>query len=270
MPAFASPSSPPVPSMSLPPRPYGVLVLGPHRAGTTIVASALGALGLGLPRLDDRPAGRTGGSEGRLESVSLTSLSDEILRRLGGSWDDPPPLPDPHSQTSEPPELLAPLRRAAATFEESFCAPAGPVCWTDPRTALVLPQWRRILEGVRPLSAVLCVREPLAAARSLDRATGLGLPVGLALWERYTRRAVEGLAGLPAFVSVFADALGDPERWQADLAGWLTSLEVRLPAGAEGGRRRGAPAARLSDEIAGEMGDAGAGGSDGGATGRRP
>ena len=200
-----------------------------------------------------------------MESVSLTSLSDEILRRLGGSWDDPPPLPDPHSQTSEPPELLAPLRRAAATFEESFCAPAGPVCWTDPRTALVLPQWRRILEGVRPLSAVLCVREPLAAARSLDRATGLGLPVGLALWERYTRRAVEGLAGLPAFVSVFADALGDPERWQADLAGWLTSLEVRLPAGAEGGRRRGAPAARLSDEIAGEMGDAGAGGSDGGA-----
>src|SRR5271166_5535385 len=78
-----------------------VLVVGMHRSGTSAVASALGELGLALPREGDLLGPRFGNEKGHFESLSLMSLGDEALRLLGGSWDDPPELPPDPANSDE-------------------------------------------------------------------------------------------------------------------------------------------------------------------------
>jgi GT2 family glycosyltransferase len=206
----------------VPVRPPCVLVVGMHRSGTSATASTLAELGLALPRDEDLLGARFGNELGHFESQSLMGLSDEILGHIGRSWDDPPDLGEIG------PEVLADLAgygdRARTVFEAAFGAPDSPVVWKDPRTALLLPFWRSALD--RPLATVLMVREPLEVAQSLDRRNSLAITTSLALWERYYRQSVAGIAGLPAFVSSFEDALDRPTEWRQELAGWLRGLGI--------------------------------------------
>lgn len=198
-----------------------ILVVGMHRSGTSAVASALSQLGLGLPASDDLLGPRRGNERGHFESLALIAENDDILRRLGGAWDDPPPVPsDPASCE----ELSPVLGRARAAFAKAFADRGRPACWKDPRTSLLLGLWRQVID--RPLAAVLCLRHPLQAARSLEERDGISLPFGLALWERYLRSAVAGLSGLSVFVSGYSDALADPRTWRAEMSEWLDRLDV--------------------------------------------
>jgi GT2 family glycosyltransferase len=198
-----------------------VLVVGMHRSGTSAVASALASLGLALPPPEDLLGRRRGNEHGHFESQSLLDECDEVLRRLGGAWDDPP------AASSDPTfsEELAPLvKRARSAFGATFADRRSAACWKDPRTALLLPFWRQAID--RPLAAVLCVRHPLEVAQSLEHRDAIALPAGLALWERYMRSALSGLAGLPVFVSEYADALAQPAEWRRQAAEWLATLGV--------------------------------------------
>ena len=189
------------------------------RSGTSATASTLSALGLCLPAEDDLLGCSPSSRAGHFESISLLEESDDLLRRLGGAWDDPPNLPPDPACSDE----LAPVaRRSAAVFQRVFPDPRRAVCWKDPRTALLLPFWRQVID--RPIACVFCVRHPLEVAHSLERRDGLELPVGLALWERYQHRAVTALSGLPVYVSSYADACANPSAWREGLLSWLRSL----------------------------------------------
>ncbi len=201
-------------------RPACVLVVGMHRSGTSATASTLGELGLSLPRDEDLLGARFGNEAGHFESQSLMALSDELLGRIGRSWDDPPDLGEIGPDTLPESGTLA--RRAREAFEAAFAAPDCPVVWKDPRTCLLLPFWRAALD--RPVAVVLVVRDPLEVAQSLDRRNAIGIPTCLALWERYHHLAVPAMAGLPTFVCSFSDALDRPVEWRAELADWLTAL----------------------------------------------
>ena len=95
----------------------------------------------------------------------------------------------------------------------------GPSVWKDPRLCLLLPYWRTQLPG--PMAAVFVWRNPLAVAHSLHRRDGLPLVVGLALWERYNRVALEGLAGIDTLGVEFDDAVADPAGFVDRCAEWL-------------------------------------------------
>ena len=109
------------------------------------------------------------------------------------------------------------------------------MCWKDPRTSLLLPS------GVRPSTG----RSQRSSAsgtpsRSLSRSKrrdAIVLPTGLALWERYTRSAVSGLAGLPVYVSDYDDALAGAAEWRHRISAWLETLgiDVRLQPSPEPG-----------------------------------
>ena len=126
---------------------------------------------------------------------------------------------------------------ARGLIAEDFATTARAWTFKDPRTSLTLPFWRPLLGDV---DYVICHRQPLDVAASLERRDGLALEQSLALWERYmaasilqttgARRLFIGydeyfdardgaLAALTAFAG--APALAGDEAFRAQAATWL-------------------------------------------------
>jgi hypothetical protein len=198
----------------VPPSRLGVIVLGMHRSGTSVVSRLLNLLGLSLgpdadlvPPSDSNPAGHW-------ENASLNLVNQRLLAALGGHASAPPPLAEGWEAAPE----LERLRREAAALAGSVLA-AEQWAWKDPRTCLTLPFWLRVLDV--PVAAVLVRRHPLEVARSLEARDGRPLALGLAMWERYLRSALAAASGLPVYVTSYEQLLHDPVAWCADVAGFL-------------------------------------------------
>ena len=194
-----------------------VVVMGMHRSGTSAVTGALGALGLHVPRPQDRIDSPTSNPE-HWEIHSIMLHNDEILERFGGSWDAPPALPDGWERGPELDGLADPSALLAGAYTNP-----GPLVWKDPRVCILFPYWRQVLPT--PLTAVLVWRSPLAVARSLQQRDGLQLLEGLSLWERYNRSALEALSGCNTYAIEYEGLLADPMGSLGALSDWLTSLE---------------------------------------------
>jgi hypothetical protein len=74
---------------------------------------------------------------------------------------------------------------------------------------VLLPFWADVL-GVKPI-VVFEYRDPVAAAQSLRTRDHFTLRQGLALWERYMRHALQGVAGLPATLVDYNELLVEPD-----------------------------------------------------------
>jgi len=187
-----------------------------HRSGTSALAGVLGRLGLMLPAPGDLVAGRYDNPVHN-ESKALTDVDDEILAALGGTW-SAPPVVAPGWERSD--AVLGVTGRVPGAARRAFPVD-GPVVWKDPRLCLLLPLWRSLLPA--PVATVLLWRAPLAVARSLGSRQGFSVSLGLALWERYNRDALAGLAGGAVFVMRYEGLLDDPRASVTALARWLTA-----------------------------------------------
>jgi hypothetical protein len=195
-----------------------LLVVGMHRSGTSAVTGALGSLGLAVPVPQDRwePSSH---NPDFWESRALGKHGDALLERIGGTWDRPP---DPELDWKSDPglgidELGDPVAAAAKAFPHP-----GPIVWKDPRTCLLLPYWLPRIP--KPVAAVFIWRSPLAVARSLQARDGMHLADGVALWERYNRSGLAGLAGVDTFVVRYESIVEDPVGKLGELVGWLEEL----------------------------------------------
>ena len=194
-----------------------VLVVGMHRSGTSAVTGALGAVGFDLVHLDDRMDWPESNPE-HWESLSLGLHNEDLLTRMDGAWDAPP---DIYTGWERSPEILSapdPTALLSAAYPG-----AGPNVFKDPRLCLLLPYWRDVLPA--PIAAVLVWRSPMAVARSLKKRDSLPLADGIALWERYNRRAVADLNGVDTYVLDYESVIGDRDRSIEELTSWLGSLE---------------------------------------------
>jgi hypothetical protein len=200
----------------MPPGPW-LLVVGMHRSGTSAVTGALGSLGLAVPVEEDRWEPSPDNPD-HWESRALALYCDLLLERLGGTWDRPP---DPTSSTEQDEDLDKGLEGPSGAASRAFPSP-GPVVWKDPRSCLLLPYWRAHLPG--PLAAVLIWRQPLSVARSLQARDRVHLADGVALWERYNRCALRGLAGVDTFVISYEHIVEDPPTQLGAIAKWLSTL----------------------------------------------
>ena len=194
-----------------------VLVVGMHRSGTSAVAGALGAVGLNLVHPDDRMEWPESNPE-HWESLALGLHNEEVLARLDGAWDAPPETYRGWEHSPAVTGAADPSPLLAAAFPEP-----GPKVFKDPRLCLLLPYWRSILPA--PLAAVLVWRSPMAVALSLKKRDSLPLAEGVALWERYNRRAVADLHGVDTYILDYESVVGDGDRSIAALTTWLGSLE---------------------------------------------
>jgi hypothetical protein len=206
----------------LAPAPDGVVVLGMHRSGTSLVTRLVNLLGLAVCSHDDLLVGRARNPRGHWESKSLLRLNDRLLAELGGSWYAPPQL-GPQESSYETSRLLS-AHRAEALEAFARAHPERPWVWKDPRTCVLLPFWSEVLDT--RAAYLLITRHPFEVSDSLARRSGLTPLLSLALWERYTRQAMLGAAGRPLMACTYDAVLADPLAWCERLVSFLGELGV--------------------------------------------
>lgn len=162
----------------------GVVVLGMHRSGTSLVAKMLACLGcdLGGPVIDpqsDNPLGY-------FENRDVILIHEAFLRQSHRTWSDPGPLPSAEFETQA---AVTARDRLAKLLERDFLDKS---LWVvkDPRLARLIPLWRSPLEshGLVP-RMVLVNRSPYSVAESLFDRDGIRREKALLLWLRHSLEA---------------------------------------------------------------------------------
>ena len=198
-----------------------VYVTGMHRGGTSATTGLLAQLGLGMPRIEDRMKAKPRNAKGHWESKSLNRFDERLLSSLGGSWIAPPVLDANWEQDA----TIASLRSEASRLFSAAFGPR-PVAWKDPRSSILLPFWRTVIQP--PAAAVLVYRDPFEVAASLASRNGVRLTHGLALWERYMRSASANLEGLPTYVVCYQSLVDSSEQRCGELIDFLADVSVSV------------------------------------------
>jgi Sulfotransferase family len=160
-----------------------VCVLGPPRSGTSLTGMLLNSLGVFFGRDDHLSRPYEGNPKGSWEHLGIEKINRELLARLGGSWDEPPELPNGWEEDS----LFEALRADARSLIREEFTGAAVWGWKDPPTCFTLPFWRTVLP---PMHYVICLRNPLDVARSLERRDRFSLEKGFHLWLLHTKAAL--------------------------------------------------------------------------------
>jgi len=166
-----------------------------------MVARLLQACGLFLGR-EEELGFDTNNGEPHFENVRFVALNDQILSRLGGSWNSPPEFP---VRWEELPELEALTAHAKKLIKrlgvQNYWG------WKDPRNSLTLPFWRRLIPE---LKLVICLRNPLEVAHSLrKRGDFLGAHPFL-LWLTYYGELLSAIPPQQRVITHYESYFQDP------------------------------------------------------------
>lgn len=172
-----------------------VVISGMHRSGTSLLAQALGALGVNLGEdLDRTPL--PSNEDGHWEHAEILRIQHALLDRLGrGFFSARSTLPLPPDWWRD--EWLEPVKRElAGVVREELQRSGGPWGFKDPRTLLLQPMWREILDGLdADARYVISVRHPTEVARSLARRDGTSIAHGELMWLAYNLGIARHLEG---------------------------------------------------------------------------
>ena len=203
-------------------RPSGLLVLGMHRSGTSLVTDLLQTLGLYVGDPDHLTPANWENPRGFFERRDMRAICDRLLHAAGSDWWKVGAFaPD-----AVLPELAA---RTAAEFRgiRAELERHGQWAVKEPRLCLVLPL---LSSGLRNCAALIVVRNPVEVARSLRTRNGFPTAIGLALWELYTSAALRNSAALPRRVVLHHEVVGRPAAAVAALREDLIALGLAVGA----------------------------------------
>lgn len=204
----------------MPDAPLAVLVLGPHRSGTSCVTEIVHALGFELGR--DLLGARPDNPRGLWENAAMVAASEALLGRAASAWYDPGFL--------ELGELLDPavIRDGLAA---AVTAQFGrtPIVIKDPRLCRLAGPCAVVLRqlGYR-VRFLLVLRDPRDSAESLYRRDGIPRAVGTALWLAHLLGALSAMRGEPV-LTIDYDRLLREEEPLLELATWLRDGERPAP-----------------------------------------
>lgn len=204
-----------------------ICILGVHRSGTSTVARAINLLGAFLGEDRDLMPATRANPEGYWERLDIFNFQERLLTQMKRTWDTAAPLPDQWHLSDE----LRPRREELKRLIASNFAQHPIWAWKDPRTCLLLPLWRLVLDelGIN-LGCVFVVRSPLDVANSLKKRDRIPLHKAFGIWFNHTIAALRDSAGLPtAFLSY--DRL--LQSWEPELRKCSATLGLPWPADEE-------------------------------------
>lgn len=201
-----------------------VVVAGMHRAGTSVVARGLLALGVdlgdALMSADLRMNAR-----GFFEDVDIVKLDDALLDAQGGDWKNLALLDGVDWEDA----AHASARSDARRLLEEKLARTGHFGFKDPRVPRLLPFWQRVFADLRVADAyVIAVRHPLAVIDSLTARDSLDVRRGGWLWLTHVVCALRYTQGRPRVVVDYDRLLAAPAR---ELARMASALALPAPTG---------------------------------------
>ena len=187
-----------------------VAVIGMHRSGTSLVARALRALGVGLGgNLSTAPS--SDNAKGHWEDRDVLALNEQLMDVLALRWD----LLGARDEALMGAPALAPLvARAQELVEQKAAAETLAWAFKDPRTARLWPFWRRVLLGRDGLSPafVWVIRRPQAVAHSLLLRNGCPPTKSHLLWLGHNVAPCADIAAHPHAVVDYDRLLSHPRR----------------------------------------------------------
>jgi len=187
-----------------------LLVLGMHRAGTSVLTHLLSSMGCHAGTPESLKPGDSANERGYWERWDVWALNEQILAAAGATWREVADLDLGSLAADVRGRFEAHARDLVAELDEH-----RPWVIKDPRLCLLLPLWRPALTA--PVF-VVAHRDPLETARSLQARDGLPLAVGLALWEIHNLAALRHSLGAPRLCVSHHRLLSDPRGAAAGLA----------------------------------------------------
>lgn len=187
----------------------GIIVLGMHRSGTSLLAKILEMSGAWLGEKEDVSAAGPDNPTGFWEHGAVRSINQCLFEASGASWDSVLRF----DLKKVPKSIDHHLREKAKEIVAHFQARK---IWAikDPRLCLTLPWWRPLIGN----AVVIHVnRSPLDIAHSLETRDHMSSDMGIALWEYYSLCAVDNSEGMPRVVANYNQMVDDPVKAQADL-----------------------------------------------------
>ena len=181
-----------------------IIVLGMHRAGTSVVTRLINMMGAYLGRHDALMPSSPDNPKGYWERIDVQELNEFLFKRMAANWNLISKV-DVDSVTQD----VANEFNGKANEIIDELNNHRPWVMKDPRLCLLFPLWRPLL------ASPVCVhvsRHPLAVARSLEKRDALPLHFGMALWEHYNRCAITATQGLPRFNVSYEKLMEEPER----------------------------------------------------------
>jgi hypothetical protein len=207
-----------------PPReqPTAICVLGMHRSGTSTITRAVNLLGayLGEEKLfnsgSDNP-------KGYWEHPDIHAAQMRLMSRLDREWNTVMPLPEGWHKS----EAIRPVKNELTQLTAELFGDKPLWAWKDPKTCLLMPLWRDILEERdTKLSCVFVVRNPADVASSLAGRNAFQFNNGLGIWFHYNIVALKDTADLPMVFLSYERFL---ESWEPELRRCAAGLGLTWP-----------------------------------------
>jgi glycosyltransferase involved in cell wall biosynthesis/GT2 family glycosyltransferase len=197
-----------------------IIVTGAHRSGTSAISNFLAGLGIDvgdpammLQQAQDNP-------KGFFERLDVLSLNDDILRCANSSWDRPDMrLLEERQEIAVTDDIHSRIQHLLGSFQ----AGDNHFLLKDPRFSLTLPVWQKHL--AHPL-VIICIRNPLETARSLQKRNGFSIYKSLAIWEAYLCRLLANCRDLNCLFVHFNRILKDPLQYGTLLAEGLAAAGI--------------------------------------------
>ena len=208
-----------------------IVVLGPHRSGTSLCAAALESLGADL-RL---PAHYTNDENPRgfFEHPDIVDFNESLLNHLGGSWDNPLF----YGPTAILGANLCEWRARAGRLFDSIYGDVEVAAIKDPRFCQLFDFWKPVfLEAGysdRDIFIIHIFRDPIEVALSQQHRAqdnpvyyeiGGCLVEGAALWLSLTAQALAQTATLNTCFVAYLDLVTSPELVVTKIADFLGAI----------------------------------------------
>lgn len=182
-----------------------IVVLGPHRSGTSLVTRLINMMGAYFDAGNASIGFNDENPKGFWERSDVIKCNEEILKYYDCTWD----RLDHWKFQPVIKKLPRELETTVGWMKNIVLEMDANRPWVmkDPRMCITFPYWKSLLEV--PV-AVVVYRDPVEVAVSLRHRNEFSLSQGLTLWEYYAVGIINAIKGVPTVYVQHSEMLANP------------------------------------------------------------